>query len=306
MLGARGFDVVAAPVGEVSGLESFDAAIVGGALYANRWHAGARRWVKRHTRVLRRIPVWLFSSGPLGDSAERTVIPATTEVAVLAERVGARGHATFGGRLTPDARGFPAQAMAKARSGDWRNPFRVRAWAAEIADALPAATPGTAVDHPAGRAARLAAYGVVGWAACAAIMALLLRMTDFTFAAAVHAVAAPVIFLLLARRYFAARGARDPLPTALAWTAIVAGLDLAVVAGALQRSLGLFASIAGTWLPFALIFLVTWVTGALMATMPWPTKAPAKAAGTEGDGDERHRGPSRPRLTRLAAERARS
>ena len=43
----------------------FDAVIVGGALYANRWHEDARHFVARRERELRRVPVWFFSSGPL-------------------------------------------------------------------------------------------------------------------------------------------------------------------------------------------------------------------------------------------------
>jgi menaquinone-dependent protoporphyrinogen oxidase len=267
-LGARGVDVVALPAADVRVVAGFDAAVVGGALYANRWPGSVRRFVHRHVQALRRIPVWFFSSGPLDDSADRALIPATTEVAVLAERVGAMGHVTFGGRLRPDARGFPASAMAKKHSGDWRNPERIRVWAGEIAEALPAAVPGKAVDHPARSINRLAAYGAAGWLACAAIMGLLLRFAGLTAALIIHAVAAPAIFVALARRYFGARGAREPLPTAAAWTAIVAGLDVVVVAGGLMHTFEMFTSIAGTWLPLALIFLASWATGALMATMP--------------------------------------
>jgi len=36
---------------------------------------------------------------------------SVAEVAVLMERVGARGHVTFGGRLSADAKGFPAAAQ---------------------------------------------------------------------------------------------------------------------------------------------------------------------------------------------------
>ena len=50
---------------EVDTLAGYDAAIIGGALYANRWHRDARRLVTRHLAALQRIPVWLFSSGPL-------------------------------------------------------------------------------------------------------------------------------------------------------------------------------------------------------------------------------------------------
>jgi menaquinone-dependent protoporphyrinogen oxidase len=269
-LRARGVEVVAAPAAEVREVEPFDAAIIGGALYANRWHGGVRRFVNRHAQALRRMPVWLFSSGPLDDSADRAVIPATTEVAVLGERIGARGHITFGGRLTADARGFPASAMAKTRSGDWRRNDRIRAWAGEIADALPVATPGVGVDHPARSVVRLTAYGLTGWAACAATMAALTQIAGATIASVVHDVAAPAIFVALGERYFRARGARDPLPTAAAWTAIVAGLDGVVIAGGVQRSLAMFGSLTGTWLPLVLIFLATWATGALMATLPWP------------------------------------
>ena len=102
-------------------------------------------------------------------------------------------------------------------------------------------------------------------------MALLLRLAGLTAALIVHAVAAPVFFVVLGRRYFRARGARDPLPTAVAWTSIAMLFDLVVVAGGLQHSLRMFRSVAGTWLPFALIFLASWATGELMSTMPWPT-----------------------------------
>src|SRR6185503_10851239 len=65
-LEARGKSVVTLmPATEVYDLHRFDAVIIGGALYANRWHKDARRFVTRHLRELRRVPVWMFSSGPL-------------------------------------------------------------------------------------------------------------------------------------------------------------------------------------------------------------------------------------------------
>lgn len=52
---------------------------------------------------------------PLDGSAAQCDIGPMSQVQKLIERVGARGHATFGGRLSPDATGFPARAMAKTR-----------------------------------------------------------------------------------------------------------------------------------------------------------------------------------------------
>lgn len=269
-LEAEGIEVAMVAAGDVRDLAGFEAVVVGGALYANRWHRAARRFVHRHVAALRRVPVWMFSSGPLDDSADRGVIPPTTDVAALMERVGALGHATFGGRLAPDASGFPARAMARTHGGDWRNRERIRTWASDLARRLPSARPGIPIDHPARSVSRLTAHALVGWAACAATMAALLRVTTTDLAIVLHALAAPAIFTVIAWRYFRPRGARDAAPTALAFAGISALLDLVVVAGIVQHSLAMFGGIAGTWLPLALIAVATWATGALMSTRPWP------------------------------------
>lgn len=136
-----GFTAVVTPARHVLSLADFDAVIVAGALYANRWHRDARRFVRRHTSELRTLPVWLVSSGPLDDSATRGVIAPTKQVAKLIERVGARGHMTFGGSLATDAKGFPASAMARTKAGDWRDVDHVRRWVAAIAQQLVPADP---------------------------------------------------------------------------------------------------------------------------------------------------------------------
>jgi menaquinone-dependent protoporphyrinogen oxidase len=257
----QGLDVDVLPPREAANATGFDAVIVGGALYGNQWHHAAWRFVKRRLCDLRRVPVWFFSSGPLGDSSEREDIPPTLQVQTLMERVGALGHVTFGGRLAPDARGFPASAMAKKHAGDWRNETRIREWATDIARALPGARPGPVIDQPGGSLGRLLAYGFAGWAVCATVMSVLLAVLTVGIALGVHLLAAPVIFALISRRYFRARGARDPMETALAFVTIVALLDLIVVAGLVQRSLVMFGSAMGAWIPFALIFAVTWASG---------------------------------------------
>jgi menaquinone-dependent protoporphyrinogen oxidase len=263
-------DVDIVPANQTRGLEPYDAVIVGGALYANRWHRDARRFVLRNTRALRRIPVWLFSSGPLDESAEHEAIPPTNQVKALMEQIGARGHVTFGGRLAPDAKGFAAGAMAKTHAGDWRNPEHIRTWADQVARELPTAEPGLAVDHPAHALSRLIQHGVMGWALCAAIMAGLLALTTTGLALALHAIAAPILFVLVSRHYFALPGAREPLFAALAFAGI-AVLALAVAAWLIQGRLTVFTAILGAGLPSALIFASTWMTGFIMSTLPWPT-----------------------------------
>lgn len=265
----RGFDVVLGSAEDVDSLEEVDAVVVGGALYANRWPLNVRRFVQRNVEALRKVPVWFFSSGPLDDSADRQAIPATREVGVLAERVGARGHVTFGGRLEAEAEGFPAAAMAKESAGDWRNRARITAWAVELADALPNAKPGEAIDHPARSAPRLVAHGVLGWALTAATMIALLKVVSFGTALVIQAVAAPLFFLAISHHYFAARGAHDPAPTAFVFAWLMLVLDVAVFGGFMGQGLAMIASVSETWLPVGLTYLATWLTGTAMATMPW-------------------------------------
>jgi menaquinone-dependent protoporphyrinogen oxidase len=248
--------------------QGYDAAIVGGALYANRWHRSARRFVARSEKMLRRMPVWFFSSGPLDDSAAGGAIGPVGQVEALMERVGAQGHATFGGRLAPDARGFPAYAMAKTNAGDWRKPDEIRAWAMRIAQALPSARPKPIVAQPGRSVGRLALHALTGVAASALLLGLFLWTTRPVVAWAVHGSLAPILFAVIAWHYFRARGARNPLPTAALLTALTAAIDAALLAGVMRQAALLSA--VGFWLPLVLVFFVVWATGALMSTMPWP------------------------------------
>ena len=135
-LAAAGLQTTVAPARTVKHIDGFDAVVIAGALYAARWHRDARRSARRRATQLRERPVWLVSSGPLDDSAAAGEIPPVKQVAAVLSTLGARGHVTFGGCLEPDARGFPASAMAKTKAGDWRDPAHVRRWATAIADEL--------------------------------------------------------------------------------------------------------------------------------------------------------------------------
>jgi menaquinone-dependent protoporphyrinogen oxidase len=124
------------PARAVKSIDDFDAVVLAGALYASRWHRDARRFAKRFAKALRERPVWLVSSGPLDDSATSKEIPPVKQVAGVMASIGARGHVTFGGRLEPDAKGFPASALAKRNAGDWRDREQVHTWVTSIVEDL--------------------------------------------------------------------------------------------------------------------------------------------------------------------------
>jgi len=96
-----GFEVTLSPARDVHEIADYEAVVVGGSLYVFRWHADARRFVKRHREALSAKRVWLFSSGPLDESARETEIAPVRFVRKAMTEIGARGHRTFGGRLLP-------------------------------------------------------------------------------------------------------------------------------------------------------------------------------------------------------------
>ncbi|GAB3975519.1 flavodoxin domain-containing protein [Actinoallomurus acanthiterrae] len=119
----------------------YHAAILGGAVYAGRWQRDARRLARKQERVLREMPVWLFGSGPLGGGAGEPLRLPGWGMRRIAERLGARDHVTFGGRLRKDVRGLLSAPLAKRFAGDYRDEEAVRAWARRIAAELPSRSP---------------------------------------------------------------------------------------------------------------------------------------------------------------------
>ena len=112
-----------------------------------------------------------------------------------------------------------------------------------------------------GHAAVIVVFALVGWALCAAAIAIGFAVTTQTVALIVHAIVAPVVFAGLSRVYFTRFAYTTPLVTAALFLGIVMALDLVVVAAFIVRSFAMFGSVLGTWLPFVLIFAATWATG---------------------------------------------
>jgi menaquinone-dependent protoporphyrinogen oxidase len=137
VLRKEGLTADTASAATVTDVTSYDAFVVGGALYAGRWHRDARRFVRRHRRALAERPVWLFSSGPLDASASEKDIPPVPWVRRAVDKLDARGHVTFGGCLQEGAKGRIARMIIRnGKGGDFRDFPEIEAWAARVADEL--------------------------------------------------------------------------------------------------------------------------------------------------------------------------
>lgn len=136
-LQATGLEVHVLPPSEVRGLDGFDAAIIGSAVYLGRWLEPARELVQREKVALCRIPVWLFSSGPVGDPPKP--VEDSVDAAPLTDLVGAREHRTFAGHVDRKRLGFAEKAImaaVRAPEGDFRPWPEIEAWAREIGAAM--------------------------------------------------------------------------------------------------------------------------------------------------------------------------
>jgi menaquinone-dependent protoporphyrinogen oxidase len=125
-----GLEVDCLPAGGVDDLGRYDAVVLGSAVYMRRWRREARRFLRHHARTLAERPLWVFSSGPVGDPANDN--PAWLEpprTIAEVERIGARDHVIFGGSSTSSK--IPEEFRDRR---DWE---AIRAWAGGIAAQLP-------------------------------------------------------------------------------------------------------------------------------------------------------------------------
>jgi menaquinone-dependent protoporphyrinogen oxidase len=137
-----GHEVVLAEPERVDSVAGYEAVVVGSAIYAGGWLAPARDFVERHAPALQRLPVWLFSSGPLGESPKPEGEPAG--VLPIVERLRPRDHRVFAGRIDKSQLGFAEKAITrivKAPDGDFRPWPEIEAWARTIGAELGSRTP---------------------------------------------------------------------------------------------------------------------------------------------------------------------
>jgi menaquinone-dependent protoporphyrinogen oxidase len=137
-------------VSEVSSIRGYDAIILGSAVYMGSWLPEARSFPEHHRVALSKLPVWLFSSGPLGAEDPQPhddpmkLIPSVLAAPISGVEV--RDHRVFVGKLDQAGLGFGeriAVKMVRAALGDYRAPYGdfrdwddIRGWAREIATEL--------------------------------------------------------------------------------------------------------------------------------------------------------------------------
>ena len=104
-------------------------------------------------------------------------------------------------------------------------------------------------------------HALVGWGLCGAIIGIGRNVTSMETTLILHAIGAPVFFAIVALVYFKFFNFTSPLKTAAIFVGFVIFMDVFLVALFIEKSFAMFTSLLGTWIPFLLIFLATYITG---------------------------------------------
>ena len=104
-------------------------------------------------------------------------------------------------------------------------------------------------------------HAFIVWALCGATIAIGRSFMSVELTLIIHAIAAPIFAALVSLDYYKKFHYTTPLQTAFIFLLFVIAMDAGLVAPVFEKSYEMFRSILGTWVPFVLIFLSTFITG---------------------------------------------
>lgn len=142
VLRTQGENVTVVPAAGVTDLKSYNAVVLGSAVYVGHWMKEAVEFLEKHQEALATRPVWIFSSGPTGpgDPVERMHgwrFPEAQQA--IADRIKPQDIVMFHGKIDIHDLNFGEKIMIRALGapiGDFRDWNAITAWATGIAQVL--------------------------------------------------------------------------------------------------------------------------------------------------------------------------
>jgi menaquinone-dependent protoporphyrinogen oxidase len=138
-LARRGLHVTVSPADQVGDVRDYDAIVLGSAVYGGHWLDPAKELIRRSGDAFSARPVWLFSSGPVGDPARKLVERMNVdpvELPELLEQTKAREHRLFAGKLEKQGLSRVQRmslSLVHGLEGDFRDWAGIEQWSAQIA-----------------------------------------------------------------------------------------------------------------------------------------------------------------------------
>jgi hypothetical protein len=107
-------------------------------------------------------------------------------------------------------------------------------------------------------------HAFIVWALCGATIGIGRSVMSMELTLIIHAIGAPIFATLVSLVYYKKFNYTNPLQTALIFTLFIVVVDAGLVAPVFEKSYDMFKSVLGTWIPFSLIFLSTFITGLMI------------------------------------------
>jgi menaquinone-dependent protoporphyrinogen oxidase len=128
-----GLDAETRPAAQADDVSRYAGVVLGGAVYAGRWHPDAVGFLEQHRRSLARLPVAAFAMGPRTMAAEEVAATRANLLKALAKvpEVEPQALAVFGGVIDPRVLHFPFNRIPASDARDWT---AIRSWAAEAGE----------------------------------------------------------------------------------------------------------------------------------------------------------------------------
>ena len=162
VLSQEGLEAVVQPAQLADDPVGYDAVVIGSAAYFFHWMRHSAKFVRSNRDVLAKLPVWLFSSGPLGSKAndaqgrDLRVVTIPKEIAEFRNTIRPRDHRVFFGTMNPDTLSFTHRLVFKLPVnrdnaifpvGDFRDWNDIEGWTTAIAQELKASADSSTLCH---------------------------------------------------------------------------------------------------------------------------------------------------------------
>jgi menaquinone-dependent protoporphyrinogen oxidase len=134
-----GLDVEMRAAPEVDDVGGYDGIVLGGAIYMGRWHADARRFLRRYGATMSRTTLAVFGMGPRTIS-EKEVAESRAQLDRALSAVDPVAVAIFGGVVDPAELSFPFNRMHASDARDWD---AIRAWTEHVSELMQQNAPHT-------------------------------------------------------------------------------------------------------------------------------------------------------------------
>lgn len=134
----NGYEVDLCQIDQVKEIRMYSAVVVGSSVYIGQWHKTFVKFLEANNGELKKMPVWLYSSGPTGNGKPLELTKGwlyPSKFKSLVEEIAPVDIALFQGKISSNTMNFLEKWIIKrvgAPIGDYRQWELISQWADKI------------------------------------------------------------------------------------------------------------------------------------------------------------------------------